>query len=283
MAHKMYANLPRYLFCLLLLWLVLFLVLSLDLVPSLHLLTTSLLVVAMLSIPCLVVGYRRHIRQTTVIQIQRAIYRERYLIAVDLHDAVVPLMFSAGLIVEAILADEEVVSRETASRLEKLHWLTATIHTAMRHCLLDLRPTHLKEIPLDRLITELARIKQESTETEIQSVAIGTACYPSEVHRALYHIVNLALSNALLHAQASSIVVRLILEPDNAFISIEDDGIGFDPAQTTPGHFGLPDMRSHANDIGASLNFDTLPGPTQPKKITCVWRRQHGTHQIGSH
>ncbi|MBN1310686.1 MAG: hypothetical protein JXB30_04635 [Anaerolineae bacterium] len=205
-------------------------------------------------------------------QVRAAIQRERYRIAIQLHDSVTQLIFATSLVAEAMLANEAAYPDNTASRLKKLRQLTSTTNMAMRHFLLELRPTHINEIPLDQLIRELVDVKRSGTDIDIQCLVVGTASYPSKVHQAFYNIINLAVSNSMFHAKASYIIVQLLLGQDEAFISIEDDGVGFDPGIVKPGHFGLENMSLHARDIGASLVFDTLPGP-QAKKITCVWRR----------
>ena len=43
-------------------------------------------------------------------------------------------------------------------------------------------------------------------------------------------------------------------------LSIRDDGQGFDPAQNTPGHYGLKMMRERAEAVGAKLTITSQPG-----------------------
>ncbi len=140
----------------------------------------------------------------------------------------------------------------------------------------------ISEIALDRLIAELVHIKQMSTETDIQCIAVGTAQYSPDIHLSLYRIVDLALSNSVLHAQASYILVRLFLSQDEAIVTVEDDGCGFDHTERKGGHYGLEDIDTCARDIGAVLDWNTLPGPN-PKKITCIWRRHYGTKTNPGH
>jgi NarL family two-component system sensor histidine kinase LiaS len=198
--------------------------------------------------------------------------RQRYLIAAEIHETITPLLFTTTLITHAMLAHEATCLGEIAASLKDLHQLASTTHKAIRHVLLALRPARISEIPLDRLITELVQIKRFCTETNIQCTAIGTAHYPPHIHQSLYRIVDLALSNSVLHAQASSILVRLFLSQDEAIISVEDDGCGFNHEDIKPGHFGLHDIETCARGIGAALSWHTLPG-SHPKKLTCIWRK----------
>lgn len=249
----------------------------LDFKPILRIVAVSASVACTVAFVSLFFHFQRHAARwlDAIItdETQLAICRERNQIFDGLHDNVTTLIFSAGLIADALLANENNYSHDTVSKLKKLRLLSANSYIAIRHCLLELKPTRIHEIPLEQLVAELIGIKRSTTGAEIEYTAIGTASYPPGVHQGLYRIINLALSNSILHAQASSIKVRLLLNPDQVIATIEDDGIGFDPERIKKGHFGLPDMRSIERDIGASLVFNTLPGST-PKRITLTWRRQ---------
>lgn len=205
-------------------------------------------------------------------QAQLTTQRQRYLIAAEIHESVTQMLFATTLITKAMLAKANTCPREISGSLNNLHQLTSTAHIAIRHILLELRPTRINEVSLDRLITELVQIKQLSTETQIQCMSVGTAHYPPEIHQGLYRIVDLALTNSVIHAQASYILVHLHLSQDEAIICVEDDGCGFKHEELRPEHFGLDDIKTCARDIGAVLDWHTLPGP-HPKKVTVIWRR----------
>jgi signal transduction histidine kinase len=69
------------------------------------------------------------------------------------------------------------------------------------------------------------------------------------------------LSNIARHAQAGEIAVACALrEGETVVMTIEDDGIGFDPATVTRGH-GLSNIEERARDIGGRLVIT----PRQPK------------------
>jgi signal transduction histidine kinase len=78
-----------------------------------------------------------------------------------------------------------------------------------------------------------------------------------------------ALLNALRHAQAEHIVVRVRQDAENTIVSVVDDGRGFDPVHGQEGdgdhHFGLRIMRARAARIGGTLRITSEPG-----QGTCV-------------
>jgi signal transduction histidine kinase len=50
-----------------------------------------------------------------------------------------------------------------------------------------------------------------------------------------------------------------IADGTDLVLSIEDDGVGFDPAVSRPGHFGLVGLREQAQLIGADLAIGSAP------------------------
>jgi signal transduction histidine kinase len=79
----------------------------------------------------------------------------------------------------------------------------------------------------------------------------------------LFRIAQEAVSNALQHAGARTIEVRLCYDARTVTLTISDDGVGFDPgAAAREGHFGLTGMRERAAHIAAKLEVLSGPGTT---------------------
>jgi signal transduction histidine kinase len=77
------------------------------------------------------------------------------------------------------------------------------------------------------------------------------------VHEEVYAIGREALLNAVRHANAGSIEVRIVYEKRALHVSVRDDGVGIDDkiliAGGRFGHWGLTGMRERAASIGGSL------------------------------
>lgn len=73
-----------------------------------------------------------------------------------------------------------------------------------------------------------------------------------------------ATSNALRHAEAQNIVVRLTYGPRRMTLEIRDDGTGADPRvleeASANGHWGVSGMRERARGAGGTLTIHTAPG-----------------------
>jgi len=81
----------------------------------------------------------------------------------------------------------------------------------------------------------------------------------------LYRITQEAITNAVKHSHAKSIVVRLEAESDGLTLTISDDGVGMPPK--IQGGMGLRTMAYRASVIGASFNVARLA--SRGTRVTC--------------
>lgn len=81
---------------------------------------------------------------------------------------------------------------------------------------------------------------------------------PSEVGLALYRTAQEGLANAVRHARAERVEVRLHLGPDDAELQVLDDGT---PTTDIVEGFGLTALRERADAVGGEL--DLVPGTPQ--------------------
>jgi len=91
----------------------------------------------------------------------------------------------------------------------------------------------------------------------IEAEAVGR--YAQEVEAAAYFCCLEALQNVAKHAHAKRVVVRLVDRAGRLRFSVEDDGVGFDPASTTWGA-GLQNMADRAEALGGRLRASSAPG-----------------------
>ena len=77
----------------------------------------------------------------------------------------------------------------------------------------------------------------------------------------LYRIAQEAVNNALKHARATEIVIRLGRRDGALVLAVEDDGAGLPRGKGVPAEgIGLSVMRHRANVIGANLAVDSRRG-----------------------
>jgi signal transduction histidine kinase len=80
------------------------------------------------------------------------------------------------------------------------------------------------------------------------------------VKEALYRMTQEAFHNILRHAQATQVRVRLEIREGNLCWEVCDDGRGFEPAASFPGHLGLRSMRERAEHVGGTWEIVSSPG-----------------------
>ena len=69
-----------------------------------------------------------------------------------------------------------------------------------------------------------------------------------------------ALHNTVKHARASVVVLKLIRQGNDIQLEVRDNGRGFDPTGSFPGHLGLRSMQERAAKVNATLTLESAPG-----------------------
>ncbi len=78
----------------------------------------------------------------------------------------------------------------------------------------------------------------------------------------VFRIIQEAVNNAIKHAEASAIHIRIQEEQDTLHLSIRDNGKGFDADSSHDGN-GLKSMKNRAEVLGAKLSWKSEPGETR--------------------
>ena len=84
---------------------------------------------------------------------------------------------------------------------------------------------------------------------------------PKDVSLCLYRVTQESLRNIAKHSQATDARVTLTGKNGSVFLSVEDSGVGFEPAKTQgkPG-LGLASMEERVKLINGSLSIHSAPG-----------------------
>jgi signal transduction histidine kinase len=84
---------------------------------------------------------------------------------------------------------------------------------------------------------------------------------PVPVALAGFQILQEGLTNALKHANSTSISVRVVDSDNMVHIVVEDNGPGFDPeAEIAADHVGMRLMHERAALVGGSIEFHPVTG-----------------------
>jgi signal transduction histidine kinase len=84
---------------------------------------------------------------------------------------------------------------------------------------------------------------------------------PAPVETALFRIAQEAANNAIKHAGAQAVDVRLVRDRGGVRLTVADDGQGFDPqAPRSSNQVGLWSMRERVEPIGGAFELQSAPG-----------------------
>ena len=206
--------------------------------------------------------------QARFLEQQRALamIHERERLARELHDSIGQVLGYAAFQVEAAskLAQDGQVEAAT-SQLDHLAGIVRQAHADVRQQILDLRavPT-IHESFFVAVRDYLDGFCDNYNISTLLSVDEGLddEPFPPEARMQVFRIMQEALTNARKHGQARSIDVMFSVEDPLVCMTIQDDGVGFDPDQSgvgSDGHFGLKFMRERAGAIGGSLEVTSVP------------------------
>lgn len=189
-----------------------------------------------------------------------ALHEDRERIARDLHDSIIQDLFAVGLGLQAsagkLETDPAAVHTQLDATIERLD---ATI-ASLRRYIFDLRPPVWARPSLS---AQLESIVKELAEPHGVEVGIDIDCPPDvptiPTVDDLLAVIKEAVSNALRHAEASAVDIRVVCEGSRVRASVSDNGRGFEPEAEHDG-LGLANMNARVAAADGSLFIDSAPG-----------------------
>ncbi len=178
-----------------------------------------------------------------------SVLEERNRIARELHDALTQSLFGLRLRLEA-------------GDLPGASSLLEEVFGELRSLVLQLRPPALA---LEGLVPSLAKhldVVGRTHGVPIRLDADAVGGLDPDTEQALFRIAEEAVTNAVRHAEAGHITVRLAPVDGGVALAVEDDGHGFDPEAraVSSRRLGLVSMRERASELGGTLVIESTPG-----------------------
>ena len=184
-----------------------------------------------------------------------SIVEERNRLARELHDSVSQKLF--GLVLGAESAGT-LLDRDPAAaavELARIGELAQEALGELRELIFELRPASLEDeglaATLRKAVDMLERVHGRAIELRIA----GSAHCAPENEAEVLRIAQEALNNALRHAEAERIELRIDSRRGRLIVTVADDGIGFDPEDRAlrARRLGLTSMEERARGLGGTL------------------------------
>jgi signal transduction histidine kinase len=185
---------------------------------------------------------------------------ERQKLARELHDSVSQAFYAITL---GTKTARTLLARDPAQLAEPLDYIEGLAQGGLaetRSLIFSLRPEALEEEGLVAALEKQVAAVRSRHQLQVVTYMSQEPAVSLEVKEALYRITMEALNNVVKHAQAGQVTIRLSRRPELLVLLVADDGRGFDPNQSFPGHLGLRSMKERCQRIGGRCTLHSAPG-----------------------
>lgn len=188
---------------------------------------------------------------------------EKKRLSREIHDG--PAQMMANVMMRSDLVERIYKERGATEAFEEIRNLKVMVRSALyevRRIIYDLRPMALDDLGLIPTLKKyLKTIEEYHESTKIEFATIGKeARLPSKYEVALFRLVQESVQNALKHAEASNIAVKVELRRDQIIVLVKDNGKGFDKNQKKEESFGLIGMRERVQLLDGEITIDSKIG-----------------------
>lgn len=192
--------------------------------------------------------------------------RERNRLAQELHDNVAQALgyFNVKLATMSMLLNEE-KAVDLQAELQELRQLVNETYTDVREEIFNLRSSASPGMEFLQTLKDYIAKYKRFYDLEVQLIQEAEKKYfefPDEVGIQLMRTIQEALINVRKHARVNKATIRLGREENHIRISIEDQGQGFEDAQSKKENgssFGMEIMQERMEKIGGRLEIDSTP------------------------
>jgi signal transduction histidine kinase len=191
-----------------------------------------------------------------------SIVEERNRLARDLHDSLVQKLFGVVLAAKSASTLIERDAADARAQVDRLGELAQDAIVELRSLVFQLRPAAIESEGLAEALSKHVEVLRRVHPTELSLELSGRPRLRPDMDDEVFRIAQEALHNALRHAGARRVEVRLDEDGDRLALSVSDDGAGFDPEDVAlrSRRLGLTSMEERARELGGRFEIESAPG-----------------------
>ncbi|HLR70130.1 MAG TPA: sensor histidine kinase [Pseudogracilibacillus sp.] len=198
------------------------------------------------------------VKQAFGLRIIEAQEEERQRLSREIHDG--PAQLLANVLIRSDLAEKVHRQKGPEDSLKEIKSLKEMIRAALqevRRIIYDLRPMALDDLGLIPTLEKyLQSIEEFNPQTVVRFVHIGPdqRLLP-KYEVAIFRLIQESVQNALKHANAKEIQVKIETNETYVTVVVSDDGSGFDPNLKKNNSFGLIGMKERVSILEGEINI----------------------------
>jgi two-component system, NarL family, sensor histidine kinase DegS len=202
-------------------------------------------------------------KQDFGLKIIEAQEEERKKLSREIHDG--PAQMLANVMMRSDLIEKIYKERSGEEAMAEIRSLKTMVRSALyevRRIIYDLRPMALDDLGLVPTLRKyLLTIEEYHKTTKIEFSNSGDEeRLPTKYEVALFRMIQESVQNALKHAEATLIQVKLEILSDHITVVIKDNGKGFDTSQKKMQSFGILGMKERVELLEGEVSIDSRIG-----------------------
>ncbi|RLD60085.1 MAG: hypothetical protein DRJ05_05300 [Bacteroidetes bacterium] len=184
---------------------------------------------------------------------------ERSRMAKDLHDGLGGLLSSVKLHFNNTRTENK--NLQQSADFNKALELLDTTSSEARKIAHNLMPEALKKFGLIDALRDFCNNISSSAILNIDFQSYNMDKRLTDAKEIMiYRIVQELVNNIVKHAKASEAIVQLMCNDERLYLTVEDNGTGFDPEKIKMNSAGMSNIRSRVDFLNGSLEIDSSPG-----------------------
>jgi signal transduction histidine kinase len=193
-------------------------------------------------------------------QLRTAQENERKYLSRELHDQVGQMLTGIKMELAALARLNVQEDPEVANRLTRAKGTVEQTLRTVRNIAMLLRPSMLDDLGLTPALAwqlkEFSRASGVIVDSEIDP---SVDALPDDHRTCIYRIVQEALTNCARHAHARKLTLRLRTSPDSVWVTVSDDGLGFNRGAPPPHGLGLVGIGERVRELNGVLRVTSAP------------------------